>query len=229
MNKIIKTALARAGMSQKQLAEAIHVTPQAVSKWVTGESRPTQDNIVEIYKVLGVDLTKEMVKASRKDRQSMTRKHCGLSDLNNIQKAKDESKLILEHAGVIQNYSHTVAALVDWLVTGTIGMLFYRRLLDKDNKYEYDYDYIKFELEDFFEQEARYKGYQSKLAYSFYLFGTVLFEAGAEYEMEQDYVDYGHDAMSMWYNFESIFSPYWSSPLLDEVKVALLEVISSLE
>ena len=121
-----------------------------------------------------------------------------------------------------------IYVLLERLVTATIGMFFYKNLMNKVHENDYDYDCLPEELEDFFEQEYRYKGYQSRLAYTFYLFGMDLFEANAEYEMEQEYVDYGNCAMSFWYDVERAFSPLWCSPVLEEFKVALLEVIESL-
>ena len=228
MNKILKDALERAGMSQKELAEAIHVTPQAVSKWVNGESRPTFDNVIEINKILGVDLAKEMVRATKKGKTAMKRQHCELNDLNSIEKAQNEARLILQDAGIPTNYPHHIYALLEWLITATIGMTFYQNLRNNDHEDDYDYDLLPEVLEDFFEKEYRFKNYQSRLAYSFYLLGMDLFEANAEYEIDQEYVDYGNCAVSLWYNFERVFAPLWHSPLLDEFKVALLEVVDSL-
>ena len=58
MEELIKKALEEKKMTQKELAEKLYVTPQAVSKWLTGESRPSQDNVERIYEILGIDLTK---------------------------------------------------------------------------------------------------------------------------------------------------------------------------
>lgn len=52
MKNLLKKALNAKGFTQKELAEQIHVTPQAVSKWMSGESRPSQDNVVLIIKSL---------------------------------------------------------------------------------------------------------------------------------------------------------------------------------
>ena len=41
------------GMTQSQLAEKVHVSAQAVSKWETGESNPDIALIPELAKVLG--------------------------------------------------------------------------------------------------------------------------------------------------------------------------------
>ncbi|WP_221393734.1 helix-turn-helix transcriptional regulator [Dyadobacter sp. NIV53] len=44
------------GMSQKDLAEKLHVTPQTVNSWVKGNSNFTIETIVRIEEVLGIDL-----------------------------------------------------------------------------------------------------------------------------------------------------------------------------
>ncbi|WP_051350010.1 helix-turn-helix transcriptional regulator [Dyadobacter alkalitolerans] len=44
------------GMSQKDLAEKLEVTPQTVNSWVKGNSNFTIDTIVRIEEVLGVEL-----------------------------------------------------------------------------------------------------------------------------------------------------------------------------
>ena len=41
-------------MSQSDLAKAIHVSQQAITKWETGKSEPSSSNIVDIYKYFNV-------------------------------------------------------------------------------------------------------------------------------------------------------------------------------
>ncbi|MCF2498174.1 helix-turn-helix transcriptional regulator [Dyadobacter chenhuakuii] len=52
----ILAQLRKLGMSQKDLAEKLHVTPQTVNSWVKGNSNFTIDTIVRIEEVLGVEL-----------------------------------------------------------------------------------------------------------------------------------------------------------------------------
>ena len=42
------------GISQEKLAEQLHVTRQAVSKWETGQSYPDLDNLGALSKLYGV-------------------------------------------------------------------------------------------------------------------------------------------------------------------------------
>ena len=56
MDQILKKALKERELSQKEFADLIHVTPQAVSKWLNGESRPSQDNVILIFETRGSTL-----------------------------------------------------------------------------------------------------------------------------------------------------------------------------
>ena len=46
----------RKGLSQEKLAEMLHVSRQAVSKWETGESMPDMDNLIRLREALGISL-----------------------------------------------------------------------------------------------------------------------------------------------------------------------------
>nr|WP_295935051.1 helix-turn-helix transcriptional regulator [uncultured Dyadobacter sp.] len=52
----ILAQLRKLGMSQKDLAEKLCVTPQTVNSWVKGNSNFTIETIVRIEEVLGVEL-----------------------------------------------------------------------------------------------------------------------------------------------------------------------------
>jgi transcriptional regulator with XRE-family HTH domain len=45
------------GYSQKQLAEQIHVSQQALAKWEAGTSTPNPDTIQEIARLLGIPVS----------------------------------------------------------------------------------------------------------------------------------------------------------------------------
>ena len=42
------------GMSQEQLAEALHISRQAISKWETGESIPDTERVMLLCRVLDI-------------------------------------------------------------------------------------------------------------------------------------------------------------------------------
>lgn len=53
-------------MTQKELAERLHVTPQAVSRWETGEVEPSVSTIGEIAEIFGVT-TDEIISGKKAD------------------------------------------------------------------------------------------------------------------------------------------------------------------
>ena len=46
----------QAGLSQQDLAERLHVSRQAVSRWESGESMPTVDNLLYLSSIFGVSV-----------------------------------------------------------------------------------------------------------------------------------------------------------------------------
>jgi transcriptional regulator with XRE-family HTH domain len=50
----LRQLMADRGLSQRQLAERIGVTPSAVNFWAQGTSRPTRDNVVALEDELAV-------------------------------------------------------------------------------------------------------------------------------------------------------------------------------
>ena len=50
----IKTFREKAGMSQRDLAEAVCVSQAAVAQWETGGTQPTLDNLRKVADILGV-------------------------------------------------------------------------------------------------------------------------------------------------------------------------------
>ena len=91
MKEIIKRALEEANMQQKELADKIHVSPQAVHKWIKGESQPTFDNIQLMTEIFGVEFGEKMLKKGLQNKKIMERQQSELKDLNTIEKAEAES------------------------------------------------------------------------------------------------------------------------------------------
>lgn len=228
MNKLIKAALERQGMTQKQLADVIHVTPQAVSKWISGESRPTQDNVVEIARALGVNLTAEMIKREKQEK-TMNKNHLELEDLNSFEKASDEAKLILGRAGIPQNYPHHINELLFRLISATIGLTYHQLITYKSHDElddAPDYSSIAANLDDFFHEYHGRENFHNELHYSFFCLGGDLFESFGKYKMPDH--DYASAAMDCWYSLEKVSNPNWHSLLMDEFKIALLEIIDTI-
>ena len=57
IGKNIRTLRTRRGLSQDQLAEALHVTRQTVSNYETGRSRPDVEMLTALAEALGADVT----------------------------------------------------------------------------------------------------------------------------------------------------------------------------
>lgn len=53
----IKTLRLSKSMTQEQLAKALHVSAQAVSKWENGFTLPTTDKLPQLAMLLGVDVS----------------------------------------------------------------------------------------------------------------------------------------------------------------------------
>ena len=221
MKEIIEKALKRSGMTQKELAEKLYVTPQAVSKWVKGESEPSRENVIEICKILNVDLIKEKLKNERKDRIAMKQNHIALEDIDSIEKAKEETKLILEETKVADNYKHSIIVLLNYLIPAVIGLTRHHFNKDKKKELSIDYDSIFYNLESFFYEDLLTKK-RNELERVFYFMGGDLFEATGEDDLEN--IDLIHDSMDMWYRFKDVIGEKYDSPLLGDFKAALSEI-----
>ena len=59
MNETLGTNIMRlrkeAGLTQEQLAKALGISYQAVSKWETGAAEPSTSNLLALAKLYGVD------------------------------------------------------------------------------------------------------------------------------------------------------------------------------
>ena len=228
MEKSLRRLLEIKGLTQKDLAEQLYVTPQAVSKWIGGQSRPSYDNVIRIYELYGFDLTKEV---SRKT------SHCRgtnmsaveLKELDSFEKAKEEAIRLIDKAGIKRNYSHSVNVLVSWLLPAVIGLTFHQ-LLHSSEEDEINYDNIGCNLKDYFDEEFPHKRnglYENYLEYNFYLMGMDLFESFGEYKLMNH--DYCEKAMDSWYKFSSAVTKSPSSQIYCELRVAISELAAFLE
>lgn len=53
---LIKKLRTEQGLTQEELAEKVHVTRQAVSRWETGETLPTPDTLLLLSKLFDVSV-----------------------------------------------------------------------------------------------------------------------------------------------------------------------------
>ena len=220
MEDAIKYVLKKTGMSQAELAEKLFVTPQAVSKWVRGESRPTVDNVSRIYEITGINVM-ELGKAARSREEVMRTKN--LKDIDDYGKAKQEANAMLEAAGIRMNYSYPVYKLCSWLLPAVIGLTHHQMVTRReiDITYEWIFPTLLSYLDDTGVEKVS-KLYENQLEYDFYQLGSDLFESFDEYKMpDQDYCD---ETMKDWYRFQNAVIKDSASPVYNELLVAITEI-----
>lgn len=139
-------------MDQKELAEKLFVSPQAVSKWVRGESRPSVDNVERIYEITGFNII-GMAAATRCRKKTMRNKD--LKEFDTYEKAKKEAEAILQTVGIKANYSHAVYKLCSWLLPAVICLSHHQMLAHGDEKIGYNRIYTN--LLDYLDDECRKK------------------------------------------------------------------------
>ncbi|MBQ6148866.1 MAG: helix-turn-helix transcriptional regulator [Erysipelotrichaceae bacterium] len=228
MKDILKKALYDKGMSQKELAEAIFVTPQAVSKWINGESRPTTDNVIRIKEVLGVDLIKETARSigAVSSCNSSVMKHKTIQELDTFEKAVMESQRILGETDIRQNYSHQVYFLLQKLLPAIIGLTYHQHLNCKEEEDDLGYDGIYYNLEGLFEEldnEKKTIVFETVLERDFYMMGGDLFESFDEYKIPDH--DFCQRCMENWYAFQSMLPESHSAQIYDDLRIAVFEIM----
>lgn len=220
MESSIKRVLEITGMTQKEFAEILYVTPQAVSKWVRGESRPSRDNVERIFEITGINIM-AMDITTRYSRKAMNQKE--LKEIDNYVKAKREADSILEFAGIRANYSRAVYKLCTWLLPAVICLTYHQMLNQEDEEIEYNQIFTN--LLDYLDDQCMKKVdglFENQLEYSFYLMGMDLFESFDEYTIPDD--EYCREAMGDWYRFEKALVKDGSSSVYNELLVAITEI-----
>ena len=207
-------------VEQKKLAEKLYVTPQAVSKWVHGESRPSLDNAKLIYKVTGFNIMEMEIRLQSSDKKMEIK---DLKEIDDYTKAKQESKDILQTAKIRENYSHTVYKLCTWLLPAVICLTHHQMINQTEE--EVDYSRIFTNLLDYLDDQSIKKKqglYENQLEYNFYLMGEDLFESFDEYMIPDD--AYCQTAMYDWYRFKKAVIKDDASPVYNELLVAITEI-----
>lgn len=226
MNKKIKRALDEKGMTQKELADKLSVTPQAVSKWVNGESRPDSDNIARIKEILDIDLIECVVDANRKSQKSSNfdMKYTPLDELSEFEKCVKESELLISNSGISNRYSKPVIKLIEWLLPAVIGLTYHQFINGKPED-EIAYDNIYYNLIDYLDSDGlTHKNdlYENYLEYNFYLMGADLFDSFEPYYIKDH--DLCNCSMSYWYKFQKALVKSDFSPIYCELLIAITDL-----
>lgn len=220
MKSVIKHMLDKTGMSQKEFAEKLYVTPQAVSKWVRGESRPSVDNVERIFEITGINIM-EMTCTTQCSRKIVSDK--SLKEIDDYAKAKQEAAAILQAAGIRSNYSYATYKLCTWLLPAVICLTHHQMLKWKDEEIEFGsiFTYLLGYLDD--ECTRKVEGlYENQLEYDFYLMGMDLFESFGDCAIPDD--EYCREAMDDWYRFKKALLKDKGSPVYNELLVAISEI-----
>ena len=221
MEEIIRKVLESSGMTQKELADKLFVTPQAVSKWIRGESRPSLDNAIGIFELTGIDVIR-MTNTARCSKENMKKKD--LAAIDDYTKAQLESEAILQATNIRVNYTYPVYKLCSLLLPAVI-CLTHHQMLNKQDGQDVDYSRIFTNLSDYLDEECPYKQpglYENYLEHAFYLMGDDVFESNEPHLMPDD--EYCRMAMDDWYRFQRAFIKSDSSPIYNELLVAITEV-----
>ena len=217
MKDVIKNALEKKKMSQKELAERIYVSQQAVSQWIKGEKRPSWDNIRLMTEIFGDEFAEKAIRKGTSKKQNMKKQDMDIKDLDTFDKAQAEATNILEYSG-IQHYNRAIYSLLMWITTAVIGLVYHQYLHNKDPETEYYYEDIYYYLNDIIDEKSK------DTEQAFYCMGGDLFESLGDDNMKN--YDYAHDCMSLWYKFKKAYDGDDESDFNREFIVALLEIIS---
>ena len=221
--EIIKKEFERSGLSQKELADSIHVSPQTISKILNNLVHPTIEQVKAMGKVFRVNLVRKNMQEERKTKKPNRERHILLADLNTHNRGMAEAKLILEESRIENHYPYSVCKLLEWFITATIGLTYHLSLkqLRPGNK-EVDYDDIFFYLNNYFETCSEYSDqYKNQIEYDFSVMCADYYESYTGNESAK--YEYCRDSLWDWYRFKKSFN----TDLKKDFDVALAEIIAN--
>ena len=147
-----------------------------------------------------------------------------LKEIDNYAKAKQESETILQTAHIRSNYSYPVYKLCSILLPAVICLTHHQMLKQKQEE-DINYSWIFTNLSDFLDDECTKKVvglYENWLEYNFFLMGADVFESFDEYTISDH--EYCSLAMEDWYRFKKALIKDNSSPIYNELLVAITEL-----
>ena len=228
--RAINDGLEKKKMNKKQLAEMIPISAESVTKWTTGQSLPTNDNIVRINEILDLNLFELLHEEERRIKRNMiiNNQTKDIKDLDTFEKASTECKNILTITGA-DKYSHAIFIMLEWLVTASIGLTYHWYLHKKRKEDETIYEDIFFYLNNIIEEHGNdadrdfFDMDMDLLESSVPLVGDVPGETINQYFPNYEYAQ---QCVWLWYKFKNAYDYDEQSDFNREFKVALLDVIS---
>ena len=220
----LKESLQEHKMTQKELAEKLFTTPQAVSKWIKNESEPSKENIKRIYEVLGLNLMHEMASKNKIQYKPIDFVFDRIETIDSIEKAKKEAERILDVCLIKEHYSYPVFVQIEHLLTATIGLTYHHFINDKKTMEDFDEGVEMYFLNEFFEDCFSFKNeYHNELEYKFYLMGIDYFESWGEYKIKNH--EYCGFVLEIWENFLKAYNFDNETSITIEFKTALSELL----
>ena len=135
------------GLSQEELADMLHVSRQAVSKWERGEASPDTDNLIELAKIYGISLDELVGLSSSSSTKEKENEQEGIhivDDEGNEVHVKDGSVYLKDEDGTVvkvdkdmaKNKVDTVEVIFSCIVTALVVLAylllgFFMNLWDK--------------------------------------------------------------------------------------------------
>ncbi len=126
----IKAGLSRSGMSQKDLAEAVHVSEQAVSNWVKGKNHPDREIEEQIERVLKITLNSKRLFFKEAHKMNIP----NLRDIENIEELSNYVDLIMENVEIESNYKTTLERILRDILVLALGYEIYYK--EKESKWK---------------------------------------------------------------------------------------------
>lgn len=100
-NRLIKLRKEK-GLSQEDLANALGISRQAVSKWERAEASPDTDNLICLAKLYGVSLDEILLEGTEDEDVKVNEEDCEvIDDEGSIHLKDDEDEVIINNKGIL--------------------------------------------------------------------------------------------------------------------------------
>ena len=125
LGKKIQRALRRSGLTQKDLAEKLPATPQAVSQWVNGKYRPDQMYWKTLHEILGINVYEILHNTENYGAGEMN--ITPLEQITNLDTLRDAVEEILNNCQyfIDQTYAHSITEMLRRMLYLVIGYEIY--------------------------------------------------------------------------------------------------------
>ena len=225
----ILEGLKRKGMNKKQLADEIPISQQSITNWTNGQKMPTYDNIYRIDSILDINLFEIIDEEGKRiKRNTMSKQNVEIKDLDTFEKAQIECRNILVLAGA-DKYPHAIYKMLEWLVTGCIGLTYHWYIHKKNKEDGTIYEDIFFYLNNIIEERGLDTGRD------FFEMDMDIMESSVplvSQETSDEIIaqhfpnyDYAGECCRLWGKFRQAYDFDEESYFNKEFRVALLDVI----